>query len=275
MYDNTDGNHLRQWGQRRGKNTTEVIHYPGLEIQGLAYSDCAKKALAGNYGNITFSGFWDVDEFLVLKKHDHVDDFLEEHLSSGALGINWLIFGPSGKTTYEPTPVTKRFVYREKHINGHVKSLARLSDMNMSVVYPNPHFPTLVSGAQHDTDGKSFKGAVNIGGPSDSAVLHHYVTKSYQEFVDKRMRGRADQKGWTPSNPGQAYEERVNDAMRHFKDALANDGSIGRDISGMKGAEWFFVSGQIPWTFDDSAWHLFKKVAPKYALYDTLDNADM
>ena len=99
--------------------------------------------------------------------------------------------------------------------------------------------------------------------------------KSYQEYVNKRMRGRADQPGWTPSNPGPEYEERVKDAGTNFKEALANNGNIGRDISGIKNLERSIISGQIPRTFDDSAWSLLKKVAPKYALYDTLDNADM
>jgi hypothetical protein len=55
----------------------------------------------------------DVDEFLVLKKHEHVDELLEEHLpkGSGALSINWVWFSFNGKLLCDAKPVTKRFLY--------------------------------------------------------------------------------------------------------------------------------------------------------------------
>ena len=35
--------------------------------------------------------------FLVLKKHSTLLDFLQEHLTAGCLGINWLVFGVTGQ----------------------------------------------------------------------------------------------------------------------------------------------------------------------------------
>ncbi len=104
-----------------------------------------------------------------------------------------------------------------------------------------------------------------MDGPTDTAVLHHYMTKSFEEYKDKKIRGRADLPDWTPSNPGYDYKKMVKQATVDFEDALLNNGNICRSIEGR-------VSGQIPGTFDDSAWSLMKKVAPKYALYDTLDS---
>ena len=160
IYDNTNAFQLKQWGQRRGDGV-ELIHFPGINKQSDAYWNCAKNTLEGKHGDDKlWAAFWDVDEFLVLKKHDNVDDFLDEHLSSGALGVNWLLFGPSGQTVYKPLPVTKRFVYRENETNLHIKSIVRLSDMNLTEA-PHVHYPTLpmLNGDQHDTNGKVFKGA--------------------------------------------------------------------------------------------------------------------
>ena len=160
IYDNTNAFQLKQWGQRRGDGVV-LIHYPGINKQVDSYWDCAKDTLEGKYGSDKlWAAFWDVDEFLVLKKHDNVDDFLEEHLSSGSLGVNWFLFGPSGQTVYKPLPVTKRFVYRENETNLHIKSIVRLGDTNLTAA-GHVHYPTLpmLNGDQHDTNGKVFKGA--------------------------------------------------------------------------------------------------------------------
>ena len=266
IYDNTNAFQLKQWRERREGNRISVLHYPGLNKQGDAYLDCAKNSLNGQHGsNILWAAFWDVDEFLVLKKHDNVDDFLKEHLMSGALGINWLLFGPSGRTVRENLPVLKRFVYRENGVNMHVKSIVRLSDMNLTEA-PHVHYPTLpmLNGNQHDTNGNIFRGAFNPSGPTNVAVLNHYMTKSFEEYKDKRVRGRADLPDWSPGNPGFEYKLVVKQATADYEEALINNGSICRTIEKR-------VSGQIPGKFDDSAWMLLTRLVPKYALYDALD----
>ena len=77
-----------------------------------------------------------VDEFLVLKKHNTLNDFLEQHLRKGSLAISWFIFGTGFRDTYAPLPVTKRFLYRDgTHPNdrhkqqwSNVKSILKCSD---------------------------------------------------------------------------------------------------------------------------------------------------
>ena len=239
---------------RRGSNDVDVIHFPGPGRQGAAYLDCAKRVLNGMYGNRTWAGFWDVDEFLVMRQHNNVDDFLQDHLSSGALGVNWFLFGANGMTIYRPLPVTKRFVYGTQ-ANQHIKSLVRLSDMNIAEE-PHVHYPSLKPGKhQHDTNGKQFEGPFNEDLPADIAVLHHYLTKSHQEYVRKSVRGRANLGDWNPNKQSSEYKARRDDAMANFNKALAN-GTIGGEV------------GEI---FDDSAWTILKEVAPKYALYNSFD----
>lgn len=83
----------------------------------------------------TYMAFFDVDEFLVLKKHDTVDEFLQQHLTEGSLAISWHIFGTGFRDLYTPLPVTKRFMYRDgvhphdRHQQAfNVKSILKLSD---------------------------------------------------------------------------------------------------------------------------------------------------
>jgi hypothetical protein len=191
IYDNSDGFELKQWGEQKGHHVT-VTHYPGIAKQMKGYLDCARRLAEG--GNHTWAAFFDVDEFLILKKHEHVEDFLLEKCSSGTLTVNWLMFSGSDKTLYSPAPVTKRFMHREENTNQHIKSIVRLRDMNFKVE-PNPHYPHLLNTSdQKDTNGKRFTGPFNPDGPTDVAVLHHYESKSRKEYAAKISRGRADVK---------------------------------------------------------------------------------
>jgi hypothetical protein len=188
IYDNSDGFELKQWGEEKGHHVT-VTHYPGIAKQSNAYLDCARRLAEG--GNHTWAAFFDVDEFLILKKHAHVEDFLLEKCSSGTLTVNWLMFSGSDRTLYSPAPVTKRFMHREENTNIHIKSIVRLRDMNFKGK-PTPHHPRLINPAdQKDTNGKRVTGSFNRDGPTDVAVLHHYHSKSLKEYDAKVSRGRA------------------------------------------------------------------------------------
>ena len=78
VYDNSASNELREWRrQEQISSMVEVIHFPGLNQQGRAYLHCAQLAFNGAFGeNKKWAAFFDVDEFLVLKKHEHVDELL-------------------------------------------------------------------------------------------------------------------------------------------------------------------------------------------------------
>jgi hypothetical protein len=252
LYDNSDTFDLEQFPRLLLPTTDSarlhVVHFPGPARQMEAYHECAKAVMARNQQQrqrTTWVAFFDIDEFLVLRQHANVIDFLSQHCPSGMLGINWYMFMTANETMYRPLPVTKRFQYREASINQHVKSIVRLEDMNMEMA-PHAHFAYLKKLGQHkDTNGKiigdeaGHPGPFNPDGPTDVAVLHHYVTKSLKEYVDKTMRGRADiVDPAVPSlNRSVVFQER-----RKGLDPGA--------------------------TFDDSAWQLLKEKVPKYAIYD-------
>jgi hypothetical protein len=168
VYDNSASNELREWRrQEQIRPMVEVIHFPGLNQQGHSYLHCAQSVFNGDFGeNKKWAAFFDVYEFLVLKKHEHVDELLEEHLpkGSGLLSNNWAVFNFNGKLICDAKPVTKRFVYRDQYVNPHVKSIVRLEDMQMNSE-PLPHYPHLKNGNQHDTNGKVFWGPFNKNGP--------------------------------------------------------------------------------------------------------------
>jgi hypothetical protein len=139
LVDNSDDHELRNWQDRRRNSgySVRVLPKPGTHRQMYSYHMCASEFKNDH----AYMAFFDVDEFLVLKKHDNVDDFLRDHLPKGALQISWYIFGTNLRGMYSPLPVTKRFTLRDgtSEIDRHpsewhnVKSILKLSDYG---VYP-------------------------------------------------------------------------------------------------------------------------------------------
>ncbi|CAE8600448.1 unnamed protein product, partial [Polarella glacialis] len=167
--------------------------------------------------------------------HKNIVDLLEatapEGSNVGAVGINWLFFGTSGRDFYQPLPVTKRFQHREEDVNQHTKSIVRIKVGGPCV---DQHQFILKDGAvKVDTAGKHFSGPFNINGPSDVAVLHHYYWKSQAEWAQKFA---------TPRND--------NGVLRQKRFPFYPTESS---------------AGQV---LDTSAWEFLKKAVPKYNIYD-------
>jgi hypothetical protein len=236
VYDNSDDFSLRQWGWEKGCHV-EVVHYPGVAMQWTAYHHCAAMALENNH---TWVALFDPDEILILKKHANIHVFLEDHCQSGALGINWLVFGTGERLTYSPLPFTKRFQFRKRKPEALIKSIIRLSDLDLSKGTIRTHYPYLKPGfSQHDTQGRNFSRHSNPAAPIDVAVLHHYRYKSFQEYVQKRERGQV------------TFER--------------GKGEIGQLIEEAK-------RGVVPaarW-FDPTGWQKMKEYVPRYAGYDVI-----
>lgn len=173
---------------------TTIIPFEGRRMQMLAYTDCLH-----HYGaDYDWMGFFDVDEFLVLKKHESIQQLLSEIHQDGWCGgacVNWRFFGDSGLINEDRRCVTQRFVYRQKGINPHVKCFARTSS---TMSYSHPHYPKLHDSFSQfsltywqffNTSGPFFEGG-EIHEPV--AVLHHYCTKTKSEYEAKVARGRSD-----------------------------------------------------------------------------------
>lgn len=98
--------------------------------------------------------------------------------------------------------------------------------------------------------------------------MHHYKTKSYNEYVKKSERGRADQAEWNPVDRTPGYELRYKDAVDQFVEALREFGGDGSATDGENDERGIVERMEI--VYDDSAWTTMKRVSPKYALYDLL-----
>jgi hypothetical protein len=184
IYDNSDsGNDAACFA---GPQVT-VYPFPGHRQQMPAYNDMVQRHRITH----RWCAFLDIDEFLVLADPGMtVLDLLHRHCPSGALCLNWFLFGSSGHAAQHPGPVTGRFLHRQEEPNPHVKTIAVLADVAHIV---DPHSVVLKNGfVAVDTTGSPVPGPVNPRGPVTVAWVNHYFTKSKAEFRDKQLRGRSD-----------------------------------------------------------------------------------
>ena len=128
--------------------------------------------------------FLDVDEFLVLKKHSSVSDFLS--CKTESIGINWVLFGDNGLTDDGSNGVLNRFTCSQGSPNKHIKSLVRVTE---GIKMQTPHNPY---GDWLGSDGQMHTYAFCENGNTQEAQVNHYFCKTYEEWKQKQARGCAD-----------------------------------------------------------------------------------
>ena len=193
LYDNgsTDGTEvigrcLANYGE------ITYIEWPGVEgrkPQTSAYADALTRT------SCEWVGFFDLDEFLVLDDGKRLPDFLEVIPSDvSAIGINWRIFGSNDQKIYEPRPVLERFTSAsaENHqFNNHIKTIVRRNN----AIKPLIHTCSVRKGRYIHADGTDIS-FISEGRTEKTvqkaARIHHYATKSSQEWRVKINRGHAN-----------------------------------------------------------------------------------
>jgi hypothetical protein len=180
IYDNSDSNELKYLNNP----SIQIIHFPGLGKQIPAYNHFIKR-----FKHLyDYVAFFDVDEFLVLKRHTNINDFCLQHIPSGALGVNWYIFGNNGQTKYEPRGVLERFTRRSSIMDHHVKTIAKCSDLISMMIH---HPIKLNNSGFKNISGNVLSGPFNYNKDDSIVQLNHYMTKSDEELKKKINRGRA------------------------------------------------------------------------------------
>lgn len=162
-----------------------------------------------------WAAFYDVDEFLVLKKHTNISNFLIDYQDCECICVNWVFFGNNNLNKVESNnySVLNRFTKRGRDDIKDVwhkqyKSIVNLHlcrVKNKRVAMHHPHFPISLGKdpiKKVDLFKKEIHSAENHNKFDRSiAQLNHYFCKTKPEFIEKIARGRAD-----CTNPRKACE---------------------------------------------------------------------
>jgi len=141
--------------------------------------------------DITHVAHIDIDEFIVLKKHENISDFIKEYIVGDcqAIGMNWRFFGSSGKTEKTNEPLTIRFTMCEEKGNQHIKTLF---STEYFINWGTCHDVKLQNGYTKSTNGTIIDGPFNQDIDFNVIQLNHYKCKTWPEFKYIRTRNRAD-----------------------------------------------------------------------------------
>jgi len=191
IYDNEDTPTYEKMLYKYKDNIT-VIHLPYNNykkgVQYIALDNFKDKYLFKT--KITHVAHIDIDEFIVLKKHNNICDFIDEYIVGDCqgIGMNWRFFGSSGRTEKTNEPNTIRFTMCEKKGNIHIKTLFKKDKF---LKFNTCHDVTFSSGYTKATNNTIVKGPFNHNIVLDVIQLNHYKCKTLDEFRYIRTRQRA------------------------------------------------------------------------------------
>jgi hypothetical protein len=135
--------------------------------------------------------FTDVDEFFIPYKTDNLKEVLSAYEKYPALGVHWRLFGSSNRKSYSPEPVLERFTRRAAEVDRHIKCITvPTKTYKWVTVHKFTH------GRESAVDENYIEIPESESRPelptADIIGINHYVTKSYEECLERRSRPRAD-----------------------------------------------------------------------------------
>lgn len=194
IYDNNSTDNpeefLKTYIEKKEVECTRWGIQPG---QLSAYADCIFK----HKEDSRWIGFIDIDEFIFPPWGETLSNFLKKYEYASGLVVNWRIFGSSGLDKKPEGLVIENYLKRglvTNKINYTVKTIA---NPKCVLRFKNPHFVQMKNGYRYPVNESgleipSWESPVN---DTDVICVHHYFTKSKEEFAQKIARGRADIRG--------------------------------------------------------------------------------
>lgn len=166
----------------------DYTFWPGVKQQLPAYDDCLEKHRL----DTRWMAMIDLDEFIVPVQDKQIPEFLSRFEYAPVVEVNWLIYGSGGAKIKEEGGVMERFNQHsepEHILNRHVKSIV---NPRRVFSFIGCHEVARISGKAVDSHGQPIRKNFRDREPQQDIIrINHYAVKSYEEFIQKRARGRA------------------------------------------------------------------------------------
>jgi hypothetical protein len=194
---------------------------PWRNFAGPAQPLAFAHALANFGPNFRWMAFTDVDEFLFPVQGSSLDETMKtlEHLP--AISLPWMMFGFSGHQIRPEGLVIKNFTERAAFppIASQYTLLKHKSIVNPRAVYNDIGIHLFVT-KQHGEVLINDRGQIYPHGKirslkhatADHLRLHHYFTRSHEEFHEKLLKGRVDKLGKVQMD---VLDRRIGQYKRH------------------------------------------------------------
>lgn len=183
----------------------EIIHFP--EIPGNNHMAAWGHLIKHCQGNTRWLALIDADQALVPVQTHNVKDILSNYEEFASLQINWKAFGSGGQQKRLPGSVYERFtkVALPSSKYSEVTQFICQPDRTLALPTEEPHYPHLAS---HEISVNTNKEIIDgnkhvplnpirpkifqIPPLYDVMWVAHYTNKSYEEWLIKNSKGRAD-----------------------------------------------------------------------------------
>ncbi len=174
----------------------DYTYFPGHRRQIAAYDDCMERRRFAS----RWIAFIDLDEFIVPVRDRSIPAFLKRCEAFAAVEINWLVYGSGGQREKTPGGVMERFrrhAAGDHPLNRLVKSIV---DPRRVCTMIGCHEAARISGEACDSHLLPVRRHFRDRPPQHDVIrINHYAVKSYEEFMEKRARGRASGRARAPS----------------------------------------------------------------------------
>ena len=189
-------------------NFIEIKNVRGkLEYQIIAYNNCYKCY----YRKYSWFLTLDVDEFLFINKNKSLYDFLTNKTfdKCNSIYINYKEYGDSDLLYYDNRTLSKRFT-KFRYINCY-KSFTRGGRKN---IYIGQHKGNNLKNYCNSEGGIEVENENSIQTTKiykENAEIHHYITKSLEEFYERLL------KGWPDFKKGSIkYQNFVHHRIKYY-----------------------------------------------------------
>lgn len=236
IYDNESSDNTKKiLGSYINSGIVEYTYWPGTGVQQSAYNDAINKHRA----DTGYIAFIDADEFLTPVKGGNLPDIIEDILllntQSGAVGVNWRVYGSAGIEKYNEELVTEKYLYRAEDRNYENRHIKTIVNPRCVLEYNNnPHSPSMKDGYfVVSENGTPIIGPWFYESDCSKLRINHYYSKSKEEFFDKYRRGWPDQPKFVPDDNdikyiydrkeesfNEVYDESGANISEHIKDTI-------------------------------------------------------
>lgn len=189
VYDNESTDCTREVLQPYIENgTVDYIYFPGYRKQLAAYDDCLKK----HRYHTRWLAVIDMDEFIIPLKNNSVKEYLGDLEDHPVVEINWLCYGSSEQKERKPGGVMERFKKHSKPLHPLNKHMKSIFDPRRVYGMIGCHEAARINGKAVDSNGDRVKVSWRDRAPLHEKIrINHYAVRSYEEFIEKKARGRA------------------------------------------------------------------------------------
>lgn len=193
------------------------VHQQFHSARGDRQTKAFTHALTHFLPNYQWVAFIDVDEFIVLHKHNNIKEFLTSLGNVPAIALNWHQFGHNGHYEDFRGLVTSELTRRKLLPNQH-KSITRCAAIEN---IQSAHQCILKHGYGHLVDANGQKANDTVY-PDLTSVAHlnHYMCRSFSHWMNRSKQGYACD---MPKFPENAWRDTNEGCLRKFVTEVAVD----------------------------------------------------